>query len=152
MNPVRTLARLAGAALVAVAVTAAAAGAQAATIAGRVVAEGSSAPLGDSRVMVVGTNLVASTNAEGRYTLRNVPTGPAQVRVIRVGYQEQKQAVTVSAGQQVTLDFTLKQTVIQLQDVVTTATGQQRRVELGFAVATVGDVNMRVVETPTLNP
>jgi TonB-linked SusC/RagA family outer membrane protein len=153
MHPVRTLARLAGVTRVvfALAATAAAAGAQSATISGRVTAEGSGAPLGDSRVVVVGTNLIASTNAEGRYTLRNVPAGPTQVRVLRVGYIEQKQPITVAAGQAVTLDFTLKQTVIQLQDVVTTATGQQRRVELGNAVASVGDVNKRVEETPTLN-
>ena len=151
MIRVRTLASLVGFALVATAATAATAGAQTATISGRVTAEGSSAPLGESRVMVVGTNLIASTNAEGRYVLRNVPTGPAQVRVLRVGYQEQKLAVTVAAGQQVTLDFAMRPSVIQLQDVVTTATGQQRRVELGNAVSSVGDVAKRVEETPVTN-
>src|SRR5687768_14182761 len=73
--------------------------AQAATISGRVTAAETGQPLSDSRVYVVGTTLIASTNAEGRYTIRGVPSGPASVRVIRVGYSEQKKPVTVTAGQ-----------------------------------------------------
>ena len=42
-------------------------------------------------------------------------------------------------------------TVVQLQDVVTTATGMQRRVELGNTVATLGDVNKRVEQTSVNN-
>src|SRR5205085_11517017 len=37
--------------------------------------------------------------------------------------------------------------VAQLEEVVTTATGQQRRVELGNAVSTLGDVGKRVEQT-----
>ena len=71
--------------------------AQQATIAGQVTAAGTNQPLPDSRVYVVGTTLIATTNAEGRYTIRGVPAGQAQVRVIRVGYTEQKKQVTVTA-------------------------------------------------------
>ena len=67
------------------------------TISGRVVAAGTNEPLGETRVSVVGNNPVAVTNPDGRYTLRNVPTGELQVRVIRVGYQEQKKAISVAA-------------------------------------------------------
>ena len=72
--------------------------AQQATITGRVTAVGTSEPLPDARVMLVNSSLATSTNAEGRYTLRGVPSGAVDVRVLRVGYQEQKKAVTVSAG------------------------------------------------------
>ena len=34
----------------------------------------------------------------------------------------------------------MKQAVVQLQEIVTTATGQQRRVEIGNTIATIGDV------------
>jgi hypothetical protein len=37
---------------------------------------------------------------------------------------------------------------VQLQEIVTTATGEQRRVELGNAIASIGDVGRRVAETP----
>jgi hypothetical protein len=91
-------------------------------------------PLSDARVMVVNTSLIVPSGADGRYTIRNAPTGNIEVRVLRVGYQEQKKAVAVSAGASVTVNFQMKQAVVQLQEIVTTATGDQRRVEIGNAV------------------
>jgi len=108
-------------------------------------------PLSDARVMVVNTSLIVPTGADGRYTIRNAPTGNIEVRVLRVGYQEQKKAVAVSAGASVTVNFQMKQAVVQLQEIVTTATGDQRRVEIGNSVSTLGDVNQRVENGPINN-
>ena len=58
---------------------------QQATITGKVTAAGSGQPLVEARVQVVGQSIVTSVNAEGRYTLRGVPAGTMEVRVIRVG-------------------------------------------------------------------
>src|SRR5689334_1578431 len=104
------------------------------TITGRVLARVTNEPLSLAQVSVVGTSLRVSTDAEGRYTLRNAPTGTQQIRAVRVGYVEQKLEAEVSAGQPATLDFHMAQAVIQLAEVVTTATGEQRRVELGNAL------------------
>jgi len=120
------------------------------TISGRVTSQGSSDPLPESRVAVVGTNLVGSTAADGRYSIRNVPTGAWTVRVLRVGYQEQKKSVTMTSGQNVVLDFALEQAVVKLTEVVTTATGEQRRVELGNSVSTI-DASSRAKTAPTTN-
>ncbi len=107
-------------------------------ITGRVTAEDVSQPLSDVRVIVLGTSVFTVTNAQGNFTLRGLPAGSYEVRVLRVGYQEQKKAVAVTAsGTVVTLNFSMVRTVVQLQAVVTTATGEQRRVELGNSVATI---------------
>ena len=119
------------------------------TITGRVTAQGTNEPVGDARVTVVGTSAATATTQDGRYTIRNAPAGAHEVRVLRVGYQEQKKSVTVTAGQTVTVDFSLAASVVKLQDVVTTATGEQRKVELGNAISTLGDVSNRV-ETSTI--
>ncbi|HEX4681584.1 MAG TPA: TonB-dependent receptor plug domain-containing protein, partial [Gemmatimonadaceae bacterium] len=118
------------------------------TVSGRVTAVGSNEPLADARVMLVNSSLAATTNAEGRYTLRNVPTGTVDIRVLRVGYQEQKKSVTIAAAGNMTLDFTMQAAIVQLQEIVTTATGEQRRVELGNAISTLGDVSKRVETSP----
>ncbi|MBK6844932.1 MAG: SusC/RagA family TonB-linked outer membrane protein [Gemmatimonadetes bacterium] len=95
-------------------------------------------PLSDVRVIVLGTSVFTVTNAQGNFTLRGLPAGSYEVRVLRVGYQEQKKSVAVTAsGPAVTLNFAMVRTVVQLQAVVTTATGEQRRVELGNSVATI---------------
>ena len=131
--------------------TASEAAAQTATITGRVTGEPGGVPVVEARVYVVGTNIVTATNVEGRYTLRSVPSGAREVRVIRVGYQEQKKPVAVPPGGSVTLDFQLQPSVVQLQEVVTTATGQQRREEVGAVVSSISNVAERVAETPITN-
>lgn len=118
------------------------------TVTGQITAAGNDEPLADARVMVVNTTLITTSGGDGKYTLRNVPTGTIEVRVIRVGYQEQKKAVAVTAGATPTLNFVMTPAVVQLQEIVTTATGDQRRVELGNAVSTLGDVNAKVETTP----
>src|SRR5215831_16478908 len=72
--------------------------AQQAVITGRVSAAESNENLADSRVMIVNSSTITLTNSEGRYTFRNVPTGTIEVRVIRVGFQEEKKSVTVAPG------------------------------------------------------
>ncbi|MCC6928202.1 MAG: SusC/RagA family TonB-linked outer membrane protein [Gemmatimonadaceae bacterium] len=121
--------------------------AQGATITGRVAAQGSGEVLPESRVIVVGTQLFTSTGADGRYTLRNVPAGTYDLRVLRVGYTEQKKPITVTAGQSLTVDFDMAAAIIRLAEVVTTATGEQRRVELGNSVTSV-NVTERTATAP----
>ncbi len=123
-------------ALAAVAAPAAVYG-QGATVSGHVTAAGTNAPLQDSRVMVVGTSIMVSTNAEGAYTIRNLPAGTVEIRSIHVGYTEQKKPIAVTANGSMTVDFSMAPMVIQLQEIVTTATGAQRQVELGNAVSTI---------------
>src|SRR5262249_9669540 len=117
------------------------------TTPGRITAAEGGEILADARVVGVGTSIATASGSDGRYTLRNVPAGPHDVRVLHVGYTERKQTTTVTAGQSATLDFTLAKAIILLPDVVTTATGEQRKVELGNAISTLGDVSKRVEQT-----
>ncbi|HVB30771.1 MAG TPA: SusC/RagA family TonB-linked outer membrane protein [Gemmatimonadaceae bacterium] len=140
----------AGAAALLLMVTASSVKAQG-TVTGRVTATGTNEPLSDSRVMLAGTSLRTVTGADGRYTLRDVPAGAVEVRVIRVGYRELKKPVTVVTGETATLDFSMTQAVVQLSEIVTTATGEQRRVEIGNSVSTLGNVDQKVETTPVNN-
>ena len=124
--------------------------AQPSLITGRVVSKLSGLPLAQGRVSLIGTNIIASTNTEGGFTLRASP-GEYEVRVLRLGYIEQKKTVTVIAGNIVTLDFAMEEAAVTLSDVVTTATGDQRRVELGHSVQSLGDINKRVERSPIQN-
>jgi TonB-linked SusC/RagA family outer membrane protein len=66
-----------------------------------------------------------------------VRPGTVELRALRVGYAEQKQTVTVGAGEMVTADFAMAPAPVALAPIVTTATGEQRRVELGNSIAQV---------------
>ena len=87
--------------------------AQTGSVTGTVTSSGAgSAPLPDSRVLVAGTNLGVTTNQDGKFTLRGVPTGPVIIQVFRVGYIGQKKTVTVTAGQTSTADFSMERAVV----------------------------------------
>jgi TonB-linked SusC/RagA family outer membrane protein len=121
------------------------------TVTGRVTAKGTNEPLSDARVLVVGTNAATATAQDGKYTLNRVRSGAVEVQVFRLGYESMKHTATVTSGGSVTVDFDLTPAVVRLQDVVTTATGQQRRIEIGNSVSTLGDVSQRVEQTSITN-
>src|SRR5580765_681198 len=126
------------------------AAAQSGSVTGRVTGDASQ-PLAGARVFLVGTTQIATTNSDGRYTIRVAQSGAAEIRVLHVGFAEQKKSVMIAAGSGATLDFTMTPIIVKLQDVVTTATGEVRKVELGNAISTLGDVGKRVEETATTN-
>lgn len=108
-------------------------------ITGQVTDRASQRPLPDVQVSVVGTQLNATTNPQGRYTIRGVLPGSYEIRARRVGYAPGAQRMSVPAGVTVTVDFGLTESLLQLEEVVVSAvTGQQeRRVEMGTNVGTV---------------
>jgi TonB-linked SusC/RagA family outer membrane protein len=122
---------------------------QQASISGRVTDSPTGQPLANAQIGVLGTNLGAQTNGDGRYTIRGVPTGTVELRALRVGYGEQRRSIAVTAGQSVTADFQLQPVPVSLNPVVTTATGQQRREEVGNDIAQVDAV--KTVQTGTVN-
>ncbi|MGQ0540092.1 MAG: SusC/RagA family TonB-linked outer membrane protein [Gemmatimonadaceae bacterium] len=111
--------------------------AQAGSIAVRVIDAASSNPIDQAQVSIVGTTLGGLSNSEGRVLIRGVTPGTHQLRVLRVGYAEQKRAVSVAAGSQATAEFSLSAVAVSLAPVVTTATGETRRVEIGNAVSSI---------------
>lgn len=122
------------------------AAAQAARISGRITDAGSGMPVSAARVFVAGTAAATQSGDDGRYTLRGVSTGTIEVTVTRLGYEAKKTSVAVS-GEVTTLDIALSQVTYSLAEVVTTVTGQQRKVELGNTISTIS-VGEKLAETP----
>ncbi len=118
------------------------------TVTGRITDDATTQPLGEARVLVLGTTVGATSNQEGRYTLTGVRSGVVEIQVLRIGYVPLKKTVTVTSGASIVANFELTVTVVKLQDVVTTATGQQRKVELGNAITAIGSVATRVEQSP----
>jgi TonB-linked SusC/RagA family outer membrane protein len=111
--------------------------AQQGRITGRVTDAGSNQGLVGARLQVLGTSLVATTAQDGRYVLANVPAGSYELRAFAVGYAPGKQTVTLAPGQSVTLDLALTAVPVSLEEIVITATGEQRKLVLGHTVASV---------------
>ena len=94
-------------------------------------------PIESARVFIVNTNYAGATPADGRVTFRGVAPGAYSVRVLRVGFAEQVKRVAVTAGSSATVDIAMAAAAVSLAPVVTTATGDARRVETGNATANI---------------
>jgi len=111
--------------------------AQQGAITGQVLDQADANPLEAARVVLTGTTHIETTNREGKFAFRNVAPGNYEVRVLRVGYRPLTQTATVTDGQTVSLTFNLTPAAVQLDELVTTATGEQRKLEVGNAVTTI---------------
>lgn len=105
------------------------------TVSGTVTEAGTSAPVSNAQVTIAGTTIGTLTGADGRFTLRGVPAGAVTVRAARIGYAESTKPVTVPQGGTVTVDFGMTRVAVNLSTVVTTATGEQRRLEVPNQIA-----------------
>lgn len=120
---------------------------QTGTIMGRVTDAGTGLAILAADVRVLGAEIMVATDDSGRYVLRDVPAGAQQVTARRIGYRAQTLAVTVLDGQTTTLHFELAPQATQLQELVTTVTGEQQLLELGHVVGRI-NADSLVRETP----
>src|SRR5438093_12014553 len=79
--------------------------AQQGTVAGRVTDQASGQPLVGARVVLVGTSLIARTNADGRYTVPGAPQGRVTVRASAVGYGAASRVAAVAPGDTAVVDL-----------------------------------------------
>lgn len=128
----------------------AAAAAATGTVRGRVTDAEDGSPIGSAQVSIVGTRLVALTNTNGDYVLPGVTSGPVTVRIVRIGYQPATQAAVVPDGGTVVANFSATRSVTRLEEVVTTATGDLARREVGNVMATLS-ADKLTKEAPVTN-
>lgn len=120
------------------------------TVTGTVTDAGTGQPISQARVLVAGTQVGTLTAENGRYTLRVPNTGAITLDVNRIGYEAAKVQVNVTDGAPVVADVKLTQAAFSLAAVVTTVTGQQRKVELANATTQV-NVAEKIAELPVSN-
>ncbi len=106
------------------------------SITGRVTDTATAQPLAAVRLELVEIGQATLTDQEGRYRFRALADGSYTLRVIAIGYHAQVRIATVSGGGSVSLDLALTASPFTLDELITTATGSQRRVELGHTIAT----------------
>ena len=144
------LTRASGVAVAAVLLLAPGLVAQTGSIAGRVIDAQSGQTIPAAQVFIQDLDIGVLTQQNGSYILLNVPVGPREVTVQRIGYRQVAQTVTVAATQTAVLDFRITEEALQLDEVIVTGTpgGTQRRA-IGNAVSTVSvsDVTQDVAIT-----
>ncbi|MFQ6114258.1 MAG: carboxypeptidase-like regulatory domain-containing protein, partial [bacterium] len=91
-------------------------------IAGKVIDRTNSEPLIGANVIVVGTNMGASTDADGFFFIINIPPGNYSVRASYIGYEVMTQSeVLVNVDRTTSLDFALNPAALELGEVTVVA-------------------------------
>lgn len=121
------------------------------SIRGKITEAGTLVPVASATVNITGTRIGALTTNDGAYLLREVAAGTHTVRVTRIGFVPITRTVAVTAGQETVADFEVAKTAVQLEQIVTTATGEQSRRSVGNAVAVI-DTDSLVRTAGVTNP
>ena len=103
--------------------------AQSGTITGRISDADNNDPLIGANVIVQGTSMGAATDVDGHYTIQNVPVGAITITITYIGYEDQKQDLTLTLGETVTANIALAREAIQMETYVVTASRRRERVE-----------------------
>lgn len=114
--------------------TATAAPIQGGTIRGRVTDARTQEALPGIRVFILRANIGTTTDRAGRYRLTDVEPGMHHLGASQIGYKLNVQPVTVVEGREATIDIAMESVPTSLDEVVVTATGEQRLLELGHVV------------------
>ncbi len=108
------------------------------TIQGKVTDEATGRPVAEAQMAIISLQRGVRASDLGVYRMGGIPAGTYALKAIRIGFEAKSVPVTVRAGETVTLDIALKQSVTQLDVQVVTATGEtQRRREQGANVSTI---------------
>ncbi len=105
-------------------------------IAGRVTDSATGKNVGSVTVAVAGMKIGATTGDNGQFYLANVPAGDVVISIKAFGYRPVNRPVTVVTGKPVYLKIVLVPVPTSLSGVVTTATGVQRKIEVGNDITT----------------
>ncbi len=106
-------------------------------IRGQVIDAFTRSPLDQVAVHLEGSGLGAVTTSDGRYTIRNIPPGAYHLTARRVGYTPFTKTVTAVADSVTGADLALTAAPTRLNEMVTTAVGDQRRYEVGNTISTI---------------
>jgi TonB-linked SusC/RagA family outer membrane protein len=120
--------------------------AQTSSIEGTVRNTRNSQAIAGARVVVVGTTLEATTNANGYFQIADVAVGVYELRVLALGFNPQTMVnARVTAGIPLTINFQVLPSVVDLDAVVVTGVvGETQRAKLPFTVEQITEEQMPV--------
>lgn len=80
----------------------------------------SKSPIPGANLLVIGLNIGAAADANGNFTIRNVPAGKYELRASAVGYGRVAKGLVVEEGKTTSIEFYLDEDAVGLDEVVVT--------------------------------
>lgn len=121
------------------------------TIRGQVTDDVSKTPLPGVNVIVLGegnNTLGSATDVDGNFRISNVPVGRQTIQVSFIGYEPQViPNVLVTAGKEVILNFSLRESLSQLDEIVITSNSRDDKTATNNDLAVVSSRSFNVDDT-----
>ncbi|HTO94822.1 MAG TPA: carboxypeptidase-like regulatory domain-containing protein, partial [Bacteroidota bacterium] len=125
------------------------------TLRGRVTDRATGDPLPGANVTIVGTSIGASSDLDGKYIIRSIPSGAQSVRVTYVGYTTVTSAILVTTDSTLVMDVRLTAQAIEGETVVVTAQAQGQNAAINQQLSSNTITNIvsaaRIKELPDVN-
>jgi TonB-linked SusC/RagA family outer membrane protein len=107
-------------------------------------------PMAAVQVLVEGTQIGAVTGTDGTFRLTGVPAGTHTVLASRLGFHLARQEVTVTSGGTATVNLSLTQSALALDELVVVGYGTQVAANVTGAVSRANPQDVTRVSTPTV--
>ena len=118
-------------------------------VTGTVVDAESGDPLEGVNVTIAALNLVAVSDAAGRFTIHDVPAGTHQLGVQLIGYAGEPRTITVTAGATLTVALSMDLSLLYMDELVVTGTAfKESPINQTYAVVAVGREEMAEQGSP----
>lgn len=124
--------------------------AQQSVITGKVISNGEGVPF--VNIMIEGTNIGVSTDADGNYQLNDLPVGRYTIHAHALGYEHIAEEVNIDGGAPAQINFELNKDVLQLDQVVVSANrNETNRKEAPVIVNTMSAEQLSNVQASTMS-
>lgn len=116
--------------------------AQSSSIIGKVTDASDNSPLWGTNIIVMGTSLGTTTDAEGRYRLTGIKPGHAIIIFRYIGYRTDSVKVEILSGKTIKIDVKLESEIVEGKEIVVTAQlqGQQAAINQQLTSNTIVNV------------
>ncbi len=122
------------------------------SISGTIIDQKTGEPLIGTNILIKGTLLGAASDVDGSYRIANVLPGKYILVANYVGYYSKEEELSVVAGEEVKLNFALKTSALQMDEIVVTGTGYEvKKKELASSIATLNRDQIEAVPVQSID-
>lgn len=107
-------------------------------------------PLFGANIVVKGTNLGVISGLNGEYLLTNIPVGEKVIEFSFVGMKTIEQKVIIESGKTITLDISLSEDAVMLEDVIVIGYGRRQKRDVTGAITSISSEDLGDAVLPSL--
>ena len=124
--------------------------AQKATVSG-VITDDKNQPFIGATVSLQNTTIAAMSDIDGKYKLENIEPGKYTFLVTFLGYVTQKENIDIKPGQNMVINKTLKEDIMQLGEVVVVGYGRRQKRDVTGSIETIQSKDIDDIVSPSFD-